>query len=120
MCDSRKGKSGGKTDAVRASAPLPSSIYDNEIPIGSPVSKSAETLARIRFLPRELPDGVSSPSAMSPETMETHVLDVESPGATLQRKVNVTWMCMPYMCLLCGLGSASFVDISEEKEEKLS
>lgn len=91
MSDAHKGKRGEKA-IQRAPSPLSPSIYDNEIPLGSPVSKPAvaSPLTRIRFLPRELPDGVRSPSAMSSATMETHILDVESPGATLERKVTKT------------------------------
>lgn len=84
MCDTPEEKGGWKA-IQRALSPLPSSVYYNdELPCGSPDSKP---VTRIRFLPRELPEGVSTPSAVSSATMETHVLDVESPGATLERKV---------------------------------
>lgn len=95
MCDDTRKETSGDKAVQRALSPLPSSIYHNELPFGSPVSKS---MTRIRFLPRELPDGVSTPSAMSSATMETHVLDVESPGATLERKVTSSG----YLCDFLG------------------
>lgn len=55
-----------------------------------PLQRALKPLSpcKIRFLPRELPEGAKSPTTMSLATMETHILDVESPGATLERKVN--------------------------------
>ncbi|CAM9672396.1 unnamed protein product [Ectocarpus sp. 4 AP-2014] len=74
----------------RALSPLPPSAYEDECPIGTSSSATA-ACTRIRFLPRELPEGVYSPSAVSAATMDTHVLDVESPSATLERKVKCGW-----------------------------
>lgn len=91
MCDSFK-KNSGNHAVQRATSPLPASIYHDQLPFSS-VSKKAAPLTRIRFLPRELPEGVQSPSSMSSATMETHVLDVESPEATLERKVTMKKKC---------------------------
>lgn len=97
--ETKSGRSSGSTAAAmspeplaelsaslkRALSPLPPPTYGEQCNNGSPASMAAAT--RIRFLPRELPAGMTSPFAMSSATMETHVLDVESPGATLKRKV---------------------------------
>lgn len=80
----------------RALSPLPPSVYSDECPIGASSSSTTAACARVRFLPRELPEGVCSPSAVSAATMDTHVLDVESPSATLERKVKCGWWT--YIC----------------------